>query len=547
MTTPDHPAALGTYQVVRLLADLPTGRTLLGTDTTGRAVVLTLVHPAVAAGAGFRERFTAQARAAAAAPLWFVAAVVDVDAAADPPWRAEVHVAGSTLQQFVDERGPLGDAGTAALAERLAAGLAAVHAGGSAHGDLTPSTIVLAEEGPRLVGFGLARAAGPGYGTPGYQAPEQAGAAVATAPAAAAADVFALGGVLVFAATGAPPVAGAAGTRPRGPGRARPVGGARLPPQGPGQRPTAGQVGGLLATPADAPTTRLRGGAPAGPRTPRTPPYAGRPRHARGPAGARREPPPPRPRGDGSSPSSPWRRSSSSAAVVAVVALTSRTGGGAPTAAGPSATLAPVAPPTAAPATGPLDPGTGATLVDLAPFGADGPRFTTPSRNISCRLTDTSPTGDGDARCDVAQSTLAAAAEARRLRGHLGRRRLGVRRREGPADLRERHRGRPRAASARLRPGRVLRRRRLRQPGDRRALRQPRHRARVPRGPRLLRPVLSREMHVSGVVASEAPLTCISPRQRRAASIFRKSQLVILSGTSRSQACRPSRTIVPPL
>ena len=176
MSAPDYPAVLGTYQVVRLLADRPIGRTLLGTDTTGRAVVLTLVHPAVAAAPGFRERFTAQARAAAAAPLWFVAAVVDVAAAADPPWRAEVHVAGSTLQQFVDERGPLGDAGTAALAERLAAGLAAVHAGGFAHGDLTPSTVVLAEEGPRLIGFGLTRAAGPGYGTPGYVAPELAGA-----------------------------------------------------------------------------------------------------------------------------------------------------------------------------------------------------------------------------------------------------------------------------------------------------------------------------------------------------------------------------------
>jgi serine/threonine protein kinase len=172
VTTPELPSTLGSYQVVRLIADLPTGRALLGTDTTGRAVVLTLVHPAVAAGAGFRERFTAQARAAAAAPLWFVAAVVDVAAAADPPWRAEVHVAGATLQQFVDDRGPLGHAGTAALAERLAAGLAAVHAGGSAHGDLTPSAIVLAEDGPRLVGFGLVAAAGPGYGTPGYEPPE---------------------------------------------------------------------------------------------------------------------------------------------------------------------------------------------------------------------------------------------------------------------------------------------------------------------------------------------------------------------------------------
>ncbi|HEX3259782.1 MAG TPA: DUF6636 domain-containing protein [Pseudonocardia sp.] len=408
MTVPDLPAALGRYQVVRLLDDLPTGRTLLGTDTTGRAVVLTLVHPAVAAEAGFRERFTAQARAAAAAPLWFVAAVVDVDAAADPPWRAEVHVAGSTLQQFVDERGPLGDAGTAALAERLAAGLSAVHAGGSAHGDLTPSTIVLAEEGPRLVAFGLTRAAGPGYGTPGYQAPEQGRAADPTD--AAAGDVFALGCVLVFAATGRPPSAGAADLA----GLVEPVRSAVracLRPD-PSERPTAGQVAAMLAAPAEAPTTKLRRGATAGPRTlvgmPPPEPYGGS-----GPA----------PHHGGAPPTLAVPRRSSRGrlvgllavvalllvgGVVGAIALASRSGGGVlttttatPAAPPPSAAAAP----TGAPATGSVDPGTGLTLVDVAPFGADGPRFTTPSRNISCRLTDTSPTGDGEARCDVAQTT----------------------------------------------------------------------------------------------------------------------------------------------
>jgi len=423
VTVPDHPAALGRYQVVRLLDDLPTGRTLLGTDTTGRAVVLTLVHPAVAAEAGFRERFTAQARAAAAAPLWFVAAVVDVDAAADPPWRAEVHVAGPTLQQFVDERGPLGDAGTAALAERLAAGLAAVHAGGFAHGDLTPSTIVLAEEGPRLVGFGLTRAAGPGYGTPGYVAPELAAAG---GGAGAAADVFALGAVLAFAATGRPPFAAGPTADPRrrapggapGPelaGLAEPVRSVVLAclRENPAERPTAGQVVAMLATPAEAPTTKLRRGA-AGPRTlvgmPPPEPYGGPgavPPHraAAGPPRTLTGMPPARPR------RSSRGRLVALLAVVAVllvggvvgaIALTSRSGGGVRTTA-PSASA--VAAPTAAPATGSVDPGTGLTLVDVAPFGADGPRFTTPSRNIACLLTDTSPTGDGEARCDVAQTT----------------------------------------------------------------------------------------------------------------------------------------------
>jgi hypothetical protein len=92
------------------------------------------------------------------------------------------------------------------------------------------------------------------------------------------------------------------------------------------------------------------------------------------------------------------------AAVVGAVALTTR---GTPTApaAPPAATAGPTALPTGTPASGVVDPGTGATLVDVTPFGADGPRFTTPSRNISCELTDTSSTSDGDARCDVAQHT----------------------------------------------------------------------------------------------------------------------------------------------
>src|SRR5205823_4183747 len=94
------------------------------------------------------------------------------------------------------------------LAERLAGGLAALHAGGSAHGDLTPSSVVLAEDGPRLVRFGLARAAGPEFGTPGYQAPEQTagGAAEATVPAGV--SLRATGGQVARAGYGMTPVEG---------------------------------------------------------------------------------------------------------------------------------------------------------------------------------------------------------------------------------------------------------------------------------------------------------------------------------------------------
>ena len=178
---PEDPTHLGPYRVVRRLAETPTGWTLLGEGSGGRAVVLTILHPGIVARPGFRQRFAREARAAAAAPPWFVATVVDVEAEADPPFLVTAHVPGYTLRQFVEERGPLNATGTAALAERLVGGLATLHAAGLVHGDLTPDAVVLADDGPRLMGFGLARAAGPGHTTPGFAAPEQSAEAPATA------------------------------------------------------------------------------------------------------------------------------------------------------------------------------------------------------------------------------------------------------------------------------------------------------------------------------------------------------------------------------
>ena len=232
----DDPTRFGAYRVLRCLGETPVGDVLLGADGFGRSVVITVAHPALAATAGFRERFGREARAAAAAPPWFVATVVDLDVSAERPWLVTTQVPGPTLQGFVDERGPLGEAGTAALATRMAAGLAALHADGLVHGDLSPSAIVLAEDGPRLTGFGLARAAGPGHAAPGYQPPEQAppppdpAATEVVRPEEApveaelaetgtgvappvdevpdpAVDMFAFGCVLGFAATGRPPIA----------------------------------------------------------------------------------------------------------------------------------------------------------------------------------------------------------------------------------------------------------------------------------------------------------------------------------------------------
>lgn len=455
---PEDPTRLGTYRVVRPLAQTPTGQALLGADATGRSVVLTVVRADVAAQAGFRERFAREVRAAAAAPPWFVAAVVDVDAAADPPWSAALHVPGTTLQEFVDERGPLGDAGTAALAERLAGGLVALHAAGLVHGDLTPSAVVLAEDGPRLVGFGLARAAGPDYGTPGFQAPEQAARAGQASPSVQAADttgpptvpatdtaegpavdLFALGCVVGFAATGRSPFAAGSPAETR---HRVAEGDPDLGPMGepvrsvvlsclhkdPARRPTAAQAAAMLGptagqatvvSPAEPAGYRL---SPAGPHPTGVGPPPGPSSMSAGPPPGAAEPPPTLiglpPVGAGApwtppvGPGPPRRRRGpvitalvAAAAVVAAgivgaVLLTARVGG-TPSAVGPAPASA--APSAAGGATGPVDPGTGATLVDTAPFGADGPRFTTPSGNISCQMSDTSATSDGDARCDVAQ------------------------------------------------------------------------------------------------------------------------------------------------
>jgi hypothetical protein len=164
----------------------------------------------------------------------------------------------------------------------------------------------------------------------------------------------------------------------------------------------------MLAPPADPPTAVLPAGAPGGPPGP-PPTLVGMP--------ASGEPPPRRPGPAGPPTDRPPRRPSRArrgallavvavvllGAVVGAVALTTR-GGGALLTTAPRAG-APPGVPSAPAASGTLDPGTGATLVDAAAFGVDGPRFTTPTGNIACQMTDTSPTGDGEARCDVAERT----------------------------------------------------------------------------------------------------------------------------------------------
>ena len=186
------------------------GQVYLGVSPSGRRVAVKLIHPLHAGAAQFRERFAREIDAARRVGGFHTAVVVDADPQADPPWMITAYIDGPSLQAEVERRGPLSPEGVNALGAGLAEGLAAIHACGVVHRDLKPANVILAADGPRIIDFGIARAVdattgltstGVVVGTFAYMSPEQ----LRGLGAERASDVFALGGVLAFAATGRPP------------------------------------------------------------------------------------------------------------------------------------------------------------------------------------------------------------------------------------------------------------------------------------------------------------------------------------------------------
>ena len=139
----------------------------------------------------------------------FTATVVGDELDGPVPWIATAYVPGPSLAAAVGGHGPLPVTSVAALAAGLAEGLSAVHAAGVIHRDLTPSNVILAQDGPRIIDFGISSAVGAtaltgtGFtiGSPGFMSPEQAEGKPVGPPS----DIFSLGAVLTFAATGAGP------------------------------------------------------------------------------------------------------------------------------------------------------------------------------------------------------------------------------------------------------------------------------------------------------------------------------------------------------
>nr|WP_237535416.1 PQQ-binding-like beta-propeller repeat protein [Streptomyces sp. SID3343] len=203
------PVELGGYRLVAVLGSGGMGRVYLGRSPAGRAVAVKVVHARVARDPRFRARFAREVRAARRVDGAFTASVLDHDADAARPWLVTVYLPGLTLAEAVRRHGPLPDSATRLLGAALAEALASIHAAGVVHRDLKPGNVLLTREGPRVVDFGISRLAdenaitswGALVGTPGYLAPEFLSSGVVSP----AGDVFALGGLLLFAATGEEP------------------------------------------------------------------------------------------------------------------------------------------------------------------------------------------------------------------------------------------------------------------------------------------------------------------------------------------------------
>ncbi|MFJ9034728.1 PQQ-binding-like beta-propeller repeat protein [Streptomyces sp. NPDC102274] len=213
--TPPPPQAgtaathIGPYRVIRELGAGGMGRVYLAASRSGRAVAVKVVRPELAADPDFRRRFKAEVDAARAVGGAFTAPVVDAAPEGPQPWLATAYIPGPSLADAIKAHGAMPEATLRVLGAGLAEALAAIHGAGVIHRDLKPSNILLALDGPRVIDFGISRAVdgtvltaeGQIIGSPGFMSPEQSTGAELTP----AGDVFSLGAVLTFAATGVPP------------------------------------------------------------------------------------------------------------------------------------------------------------------------------------------------------------------------------------------------------------------------------------------------------------------------------------------------------
>ncbi|WP_330347622.1 endo alpha-1,4 polygalactosaminidase [Streptomyces sp. NBC_00582] len=211
--SPGDPESMGGYALVDRLGSGGMGVVYLGRSDSGRQVAVKVVHPPYAQDQEFRTRFRQEVAAARRVSGAFTAPVVDADPDGAQPWMATLYVPGRTLSDVVAQDGPLRGRALRVLALGLVEALRDIHRAGVVHRDLKPSNVLMAEDGPRVIDFGISHAVdnealtmtGRLIGTPPFMSPEQF-----TAPreVTGASDVFSLGSLLVYAATGNRPFDG---------------------------------------------------------------------------------------------------------------------------------------------------------------------------------------------------------------------------------------------------------------------------------------------------------------------------------------------------
>ena len=205
------PRTVGPYVLIARLGSGGMGQVFLGRTRGGRTVAVKVVKAELAGDREFRRRFRQEVAAARLVSGRFTAAVVDADPEAAMPWLATTYVSGLTLRAVVGAGALLPETSLRVLAYGLARALAEIHAAGVVHRDLKPSNVMLAVDGPHVIDFGISRViaaadltrtdVGTIVGSPGFMSPEQTRGQELTA----ATDVFSLGTVLAYAASGRNP------------------------------------------------------------------------------------------------------------------------------------------------------------------------------------------------------------------------------------------------------------------------------------------------------------------------------------------------------
>ncbi|GGK64567.1 serine/threonine-protein kinase [Nocardia camponoti] len=206
------PEALGRYRIVGVIGSGGMGRVLLGQGPDGRLVAVKQIHAELTNDSEFRARFEREIHASGKVTGAYTAGIVGYEVDAENPWLASEYVAGPSLHEAVNDFGRLNPSGLKLLAIGLAMALLEIHRAGLVHRDLKPGNVLLTNEGPRVIDFGIARAlegdvsltaTGAVIGSPAYMSPEQAECQTLTP----ASDVFSAGAVLAMAATGVSPFA----------------------------------------------------------------------------------------------------------------------------------------------------------------------------------------------------------------------------------------------------------------------------------------------------------------------------------------------------